>query len=108
MNKKRPEKTGRNSAVSDVQAAFLFRVSELASDNVDAVKLAQLVVGAAGFEPTNAGVKVLCLTAWLYPKNSLKYYNKKTDINQVLGIFIFVLTWASPYCQSTDNRRFRS
>ena len=23
------------------------------------------MVGAAGFEPTNAGVKVLCLTAWL-------------------------------------------
>ncbi len=46
-------------------------VSELASGNVAAVKLAQLVVGAAGFEPTSAGVKVLCLTAWLYPKKLL-------------------------------------
>ena len=45
--------------------------SKLANNNVAAVKLAQLVVGAAGFEPTSAGVKVLCLTAWLYPKNSL-------------------------------------
>ena len=25
------------------------------------------VAGAAGFEPAYAGVKVLCLTAWLYP-----------------------------------------
>ena len=25
--------------------------------------------GVAGFEPTNHGVKVRCLTAWLYPKN---------------------------------------
>ena len=24
--------------------------------------------GVAGFEPTNDGVKVRCLTAWLYPK----------------------------------------
>jgi hypothetical protein len=44
-NKKRPEKTGRDSAVSDVQAAFLFRVSELASDNVDAVKWLSLWLG---------------------------------------------------------------
>ena len=25
------------------------------------------MVGVAGFEPANAGVKVLCLTAWRYP-----------------------------------------
>ena len=25
------------------------------------------MVGTAGFEPTSAGVKVLCLTTWLYP-----------------------------------------
>ena len=25
--------------------------------------------GVAGFEPTNDGVKVRCLTAWLYPIN---------------------------------------
>ena len=29
------------------------------------------MVGAAGFEPTSAGVKVLCLTAWLYPNTPL-------------------------------------
>ncbi len=26
-----------------------------------------LLIGVAGFEPTNARVKVWCLTAWLYP-----------------------------------------
>ncbi len=25
------------------------------------------MAGVAGFEPTNAGVKVPCLTAWLHP-----------------------------------------
>ena len=27
------------------------------------------LTGVAGFEPTHEGVKVPCLTAWLYPKN---------------------------------------
>ena len=27
----------------------------------------QNVAGVAGFEPTNDGVKVRCLTSWLYP-----------------------------------------
>ena len=55
------------------------------------------LVGAAGFEPTNAGVKVLCLTAWLYPKHSLKHYNKNPAINQYRRIYIFILTYIS-YC----------
>lgn len=29
----------------------------------------QSITGVAGFEPTHEGVKVPCLTAWLYPKN---------------------------------------
>ena len=33
----------------------------------DAFK-ASLLAGMAGFEPTTAGVKVLCLTAWRHPK----------------------------------------
>ena len=28
-----------------------------------------LATGVAGFEPTHNGVKVRCLTAWLYPTN---------------------------------------
>ena len=31
-------------------------------------KAAVCVAGMAGFEPTTAGVKVLCLTAWRHPK----------------------------------------
>ena len=30
---------------------------------------ANKTTGVAGFEPTHEGVKVPCLTAWLYPKN---------------------------------------
>ena len=40
-----------DSAVSDVQVATIKKLSELASGNVVAVKLAQLVVPAAGLEP---------------------------------------------------------
>ena len=29
------------------------------------------VVGVAGFEPANDGVKVRCLTAWLYPSEQV-------------------------------------
>ena len=29
------------------------------------------MAGKAGFEPTNDGVKVRCLTAWLLPNNSI-------------------------------------
>ena len=25
------------------------------------------MAGVAGFEPVNAGIKILCLTAWRYP-----------------------------------------
>ena len=34
------------------------------------------MAGKAGFEPTNDGVKVRCLTAWLLPKdsNSISHY----------------------------------
>ncbi len=30
----------------------------------------EYLVGIAGFEPTNDGVKVRCLTAWLYPSTA--------------------------------------
>lgn len=35
------------------------------------------ITGVAGFEPTHEGVKVPCLTAWLYPNN-----NKANDGNR--------------------------
>ena len=31
-----------------------------------------LKTGVAGFEPTHDGVKVRCLTAWLYPKKKME------------------------------------
>ena len=36
----------------------------------------QSFTGVAGFEPTHEGVKVPCLTAWLYPKRLLLFYRK--------------------------------
>ena len=32
------------------------------------------MAGVAGFEPTNARVKVSCLTAWRHPYDNTKYY----------------------------------
>jgi hypothetical protein len=32
----------------------------------------RIMAGVAGFEPTHHGVKVRCLTAWLYPNNRRK------------------------------------
>ena len=34
-----------------------------------------LLVGIVGFEPTNDGVKVRCLTAWRYPNIKADYEN---------------------------------
>ena len=33
-----------------------------------------MLAGVAGFEPTNARVKVSCLTAWRHPYDNTKYY----------------------------------
>ena len=33
--------------------------------------MVNISTGVAGFEPTRKGVKVLCLTAWLYPNSDL-------------------------------------
>ena len=35
------------------------------------------MAGVAGLEPTDDGVKVRCLTAWLYPIVYLLYYYQK-------------------------------
>ena len=43
---------------------------ELTLNKKDRLKnLSFLMVGIAGFEPANDGVKVRCLTTWLYPSN---------------------------------------
>ena len=42
---------------------FLIKTLEIFMVNIS--------TGVAGFEPTRKGVKVLCLTAWLYPNSDL-------------------------------------
>ena len=37
------------------------------------------ITRVAGFEPTHEGVKVPCLTAWLYPKKYGARWNRTTD-----------------------------
>ena len=39
-----------------------------------------IVVGAAGFEPANAGTKTQCLTAWR--RSNLLYFSTKNDFSQ--------------------------
>ena len=57
----------KQSAVSDVRAAVYEIVSKLASDNVAAVKLAQLVVEARGIEKVEALLVIFAkLRNWLY------------------------------------------
>ena len=34
----------------------------------------EILAGVAGFEPTNAGIKIRCLTAWRHPKNNVSLF----------------------------------
>ena len=44
------------------------------------------MAGAGGFEPTNAGVKVPCLTAWLRPSGMQEtVYQIKLSVVNSLG-----------------------
>ena len=36
------------------------------------MRFKRYLAGIAGFEPTSDGVKVRCLTAWLYPKKKME------------------------------------
>ncbi len=48
------------------------------------------MAGVAGFEPTNDGVRVRCLTAWRHPNFYFlpAYFIKLTKINQaILTVF---------------------
>ena len=57
---------------------IMFRVSGThRSKKPNARALGFFVAGVAGFGPANAGVKVLCLTAWRYPNMKQKYYSTK-------------------------------
>ena len=40
------------------------------------------MAGVEGFEPSNAGVKVLCLTAWLHPNINKTQYRYNLSLSQ--------------------------
>ena len=40
------------------------------------------LAGMAGFGPTNVGVKVLCLTAWRHPNNTVIISHLSRDVNE--------------------------
>ena len=51
----------------DGQGEVLRRSENLDLGNKKGTGIGACRTGVAGFEPTNDGVKVRCLTAWLYP-----------------------------------------
>ena len=44
------------------------------------------LAGVAGFEPTNDGVKVRCLTAWLYPISNKESFFNNSFLSNVIEI----------------------
>ena len=63
----------------------------------------------SGFEPLNAGVKVLCLTAWRpgYIKQSTKmclylFMNARKSMNTLTGLYIFQKL-VDALCQQNKN-----
>ena len=65
------------------------------------------LAGVAGFGPTNARVKVWCLTAWLYPNISLSFFTSAFQLYHNIALlsrdlFFFVVTfrkffWCFPF-----------
>lgn len=56
------------SAGPEQHGTVLRRSENLDLGNKKGTGIGACRTGVAGFEPTNDGVKVRCLTAWLYPK----------------------------------------
>ena len=56
------------------------------------------MAGVVGFEPTDAGVKVLCLTAWRYPNIWCEWRESNPQGNGV---------WDHPVCQFQHIRVWR-
>lgn len=45
------------------------------------------MAGVLGFEPRNDGIKIRCLTAWLYPNNNIYNINiKRILMGRLMGI----------------------
>ena len=51
------------------------------------------MAGIAGFEPTNDGVKVHCLTAWRYPKSNGVDEGTRTLDNQNHNLALYQLNY---------------
>ena len=45
------------------------------------------LAGVAGFEPTNARIKIWCLTAWRYPYNAVYLITKTKFLQQIYCTF---------------------
>ena len=56
-------------------------------ENLPELRPRRFLAGVAGFEPTNAGVKVLCLTAWRHPNilfiasTTVLFYHKTAPLS---------------------------
>ena len=59
------------------------------------------MVGIAGFEPTSDGVKVRCLTAWLYPR-----IFKKAQVIAHAFLYVGWVVGIEPTIFGTTIRRF--
>ena len=46
------------------------------------------LAGVAGFEPTNARIKIWCLTAWRYPYNAVYIITKTKFLQQIYCTFL--------------------
>ena len=45
-----------------------------------------ILARVAGFEPANDGIRIRCLTAWLYPINVLYYTSPERGIQEIIGV----------------------
>lgn len=61
----------------------------------------------AGFEPADHGVRIRCLTAWLYPNKAYLLYDKAAnmsiDFNHFSDIRTFCVLWVVCVASLTDE-----
>lgn len=70
------------------------------------------LTGVVGFEPTNTGVKFLCLTTWRYPNNQHKALTSRSctvhmqlfKIWSLISNLIYASILFSTYFQSSEQR----
>ena len=62
------------------------------------------MAGVAGFEPTNDGVRVRCLTAWRHPNNAIIIYDCSKKFKRFLYVFEILFT---PAHFSVRGRNFQ-